>query len=147
VLAASGGTATSAFNISGPTATQRNLSFQSVGSTRWQLQANAAPEGGGNTGSDFQILAFDDTGAQLALTPLTIGRATGLATVQGDPVVSNGIATKNYVDLHSVGGITNPPTDGAIYGRVRCLRGARCCRWRRAGRWRARPRSARQERG
>lgn len=54
---------------------------QRNGLTRWQLNlANFNAELGGNLGSNFSIDRFDDTGAQLGVSPLLINRQTGLAT-------------------------------------------------------------------
>ena len=47
---------------------------------RWQLQlASPDPESGGNAGSNFLLQSFADSGAGLG-TPLSISRATGVAT-------------------------------------------------------------------
>jgi hypothetical protein len=47
---------------------------------RWTMyMGNATAEGGGNAGSDFGILRFDNTGTLLG-TPMSIARSTGVAT-------------------------------------------------------------------
>lgn len=88
---------------------QQNYILGYTGATaRWQLDlGDAAPEGGGNTGSDFAIYSFNDAGAYSG-SVLNFSRASGLGSVIGNPVAPLGIATKQYVDA-VVGGI--PPTD------------------------------------
>lgn len=73
---------------------------------RWGLYvANATPETGSNSGSDFSLERYSDAGNSLGV-PLTISRATGLMTVQGDPQVALGVVTKQYVDAKITNKIT-----------------------------------------
>ena len=67
--------------------------------TRWAVYLGAGAEGGGgsNTGSDFEIQAFNDAGASLP-SPVVIRRADGLMVLSGDPTDPLGTATKQYVD-------------------------------------------------
>jgi len=51
-------------------------------SSRWAVLANSTPESGANAGSNFEIRAYDDTGAYLG-SPITINRAGGGVTVSG----------------------------------------------------------------
>jgi hypothetical protein len=54
-----------------------------AGGVRWQLILKSnTPELGGNVGSDFQLVRYDDNG-NIIDTLLTIGRATALATFTG----------------------------------------------------------------
>jgi hypothetical protein len=65
---------------------------------RWEVDlGEASAETGGNAGSDFQIYRYDDAGHPID-APLYISRATGLATLKGDPTAALGVATKQYVD-------------------------------------------------
>jgi hypothetical protein len=68
---------------------------------RWQIDlGDRTVEAGGNSGSDFVIEAYNDSGI-LSSTPIRINRSTGLVTVVADPVVPLGVATKQYVDNNS----------------------------------------------
>lgn len=69
-----------------------------AGLKRWAIDlANAAPESGGNTGSTFDLLYWDDGGTVMQ-TALHGTRDTGLLTVKGDPTANLGVATKQYAD-------------------------------------------------
>jgi hypothetical protein len=64
---------------------------------RWSQQmGDSTAETGSDTGSNFNLYNFKDNGTYQ--TALSITRATGLATVAGDPTTGLGIATKQYVD-------------------------------------------------
>ncbi|MFP4902585.1 beta strand repeat-containing protein, partial [Paraburkholderia sp. BR14261] len=63
-----------------PVGTDRDVVFQSAGSTRWQLRVPGTAESGSNVGSDFSVDRFSDTGTFLG-SPLTITRASGLVTI------------------------------------------------------------------
>jgi hypothetical protein len=79
---------------------------------RWQLAlGNTAAESGANAGSDFVLSSFADDGSTGTAIPLTITRATGLATVWGDPTAALGIATKQYADTK--GNVSNSGTPNA----------------------------------
>src|SRR5262245_34372512 len=68
------------------------------GAARWSMVlGGSGAETGGGAGSDFSITRYDDAGTTLD-NPIFITRATGLATVLGDPTTALGIATKQYAD-------------------------------------------------
>jgi hypothetical protein len=75
------------------------------GSRRWLISlGNTAAESGGNTGSNFVIRRYDDSGVSLG-DPITINRATGAMTLEApltlpasDPTDANHAARKAYVD-------------------------------------------------
>lgn len=67
---------------SGAAGTARGLTMQTAASNRWAIVAGSAAEGGGNAGSDLNVNRFDDTGAYID-TPLSINRATGVVTANG----------------------------------------------------------------
>jgi len=70
------------------------------GLSRWTVVlGDNVVEGGGNIGSDFRISRYDDSGGRIG-NPLLISRQTGLITIEGDPTVPLGVATKQYVDSH-----------------------------------------------
>jgi hypothetical protein len=66
---------------------------------RWQMQlVDGTAEGGGNTGSNFKLNSFSDTGGYRD-TPLAINRATGQITGNGVvPAAANDLVNKAYVD-------------------------------------------------
>jgi hypothetical protein len=58
-----GDTMTGALNISAPSGTARSLIGQTDGSNRWEIAlGGSVAEAGGNTGSDFIISRYDDSG-------------------------------------------------------------------------------------
>jgi hypothetical protein len=75
------------------------------GSRRWLISlGNTVAESGGNTGSNFVIRRYDDSGALLG-DPITIDRASGAVTLTApltlpasDPTNANHAARKAYVD-------------------------------------------------
>ena len=79
----------------------RNLGLQgksAAGAMRWRLDlGDGTTEGGGNSGTLFQLLAYSDAGAQLHQV-LKAARSDGLLEVKGSPTAAKGIATKEYVD-------------------------------------------------
>jgi hypothetical protein len=70
---------------------QRDLDFQTAGSSRWSLRTEGTAEGGANAGSNFNIVSRTDAGATLA-TVLSIIRSTGLVNIANDLTVT-GAAT------------------------------------------------------
>ena len=83
------------------------LLSQVASKPRWAINPGTnEPESGGNAGSNFQINRYADDGGGLGAV-LTINRATGLATIAGDPTAELGIATKRYVDGALLAGV-NP---------------------------------------
>lgn len=69
------GTARLLFN--GVTASTRDMIFQTAGTGRWIVRVNATSEGGSDAGSDFQLLARDDSGSGLFDNVITAKRSTG----------------------------------------------------------------------
>ena len=64
-------------NVKGAAGTDRRIWFvDSTGMARWTVNANWEPETGSNSGSNFVIARYRDTGGWLG-TPLIINRATG----------------------------------------------------------------------
>ncbi|QOZ68894.1 hypothetical protein [Bradyrhizobium arachidis] len=93
------------FNLDTPPGGVRNINGKNAGLTRWALQLGGGdPESGGNTGSNFYLLPYTDTGAWAGTMALKGTRATGLLEVAGNPTAALGIATKQYVDANAGGG-------------------------------------------
>jgi hypothetical protein len=83
----------------------RDLRFLTADTLRWILRVNNTAESGSNQGSDFTLLARDDTGAA-AFTPLFIKRSTGFVGVGSSSVtqqldVSGGIAANGTISTGS----------------------------------------------
>jgi hypothetical protein len=68
-----------------------------AGKTRWLIAKNPDVESGGNAGSSLTVNRYADDGSPLG-SAMLFDRATGLATVSGNPTAALGIATKGYVD-------------------------------------------------
>jgi hypothetical protein len=80
-LAVGTNTTGSPININGPAGSAaRQLTFLTAGLSRWALRANQIAEGGGNVGSDLDLLGYDDSGAVLYNPAFRFTRSTGLAT-------------------------------------------------------------------
>lgn len=72
----------------GDTSRSKALQFLTAGVQRWIMQSNITAESGSNVGSDFQLLARDDAGAQL-FTVLTVQRSTGFSVfTNGTPTLT-----------------------------------------------------------
>jgi hypothetical protein len=77
--------------------------------TRWRIDlVDATAETGGNTGSNFGIVAFSDD-SSVIFTPLSIARATGVVNFSTTPTVAG-------VPIGG-GGIADAPNDGTAYAR------------------------------
>jgi hypothetical protein len=77
----------------GPAATNRSMTFYSMIPTlsaRWQISVTGTAESGSNAGSDFSLVRFSDTSANLGAA-FTINRATGIITQSNGTVYSGGI--------------------------------------------------------
>lgn len=91
------------------------LRFRKNNIDRWWVNSNGTAEGGANAGSNFEIVAYDDTGTLLS-TPLTIVRSTGVATFSARPVFGAATpwdsANLNFATPPAIGGTT--PAAGAF---------------------------------
>jgi len=84
----------------GASGTNATVSAYTNGSPRWAfILGNITPEANVADGSNIQLVRYNNAGTALSPDALTISRATGLATVAGDPTDPLGIATKQYSDL------------------------------------------------
>ncbi|WP_316815845.1 hypothetical protein [Pedobacter nyackensis] len=100
--------------ISAGTSGQDKGFVSRVGATnRWYLRTNSIAETGSNTGSNFDIVRYDDAGAAIATT-LSINRATGNVTSSGTVTAPTfiGALTGNASTASSVpwSGVTGVPT-------------------------------------
>ena len=69
-----------------------------VTSNRWVLGKDATTESGGNTGSNFHLAAYDDTGL-LINSPIYVIRATGLVTLAGGLSVSSLFSNPSIIPI------------------------------------------------
>lgn len=76
------GASTGVFRLGANAGFARQIQLATGASARWILSANNVAEGGSNAGSDFNLDRYDDSGVFIA-RPLSISRATGLATFEG----------------------------------------------------------------
>lgn len=79
--------------INGPATNNRSMSYRTKDVLRWDLGVSNGESGSNNTGSDFYINAYTNTGAYLS-TPLMINRAKGNViikdlTLSSDPPASS----------------------------------------------------------
>jgi hypothetical protein len=83
-------------NVSG---SPGDIWFQTNSVNRWFLRGSSGdPESGGNAGSNFQVVRFNDAGGILDV-PFNISRATGQITGNGVvPAAANDLVNKAYVD-------------------------------------------------
>jgi hypothetical protein len=58
---------------------------------RWILRANNTTEAGGDTGTDLQILRYDDAGTLLD-APIAVTRSTGLVSIGGSSGTAGGLS-------------------------------------------------------
>lgn len=66
--------------ITGAAASNRGVQYQTSGLDRWIFRANAAAESGANAGSNWELNAYDDTGAFLS-TAISVTRSTGVTNI------------------------------------------------------------------
>jgi hypothetical protein len=59
-----------------------------------------------------------NNGVWVHVLPLSGGTMTGSLTLQADPTLALGAATKQYVDTHTGAGLSDAPSDGTLYGRM-----------------------------
>jgi hypothetical protein len=75
-------TAGNQLSINGVNGAWRGLYYDTNGSTRWVVGATSDNETGGNAGSNYDILRYDDAGNILG-TPFNINRSNGIPFVTG----------------------------------------------------------------
>jgi hypothetical protein len=84
---------------------QKSFQFTSGGLLRWQFASDNVAEAGGNAGSNFGIIRYDDLGGYMGYA-LTITRSTGSGTFNGNWNLGSGKA-------YQVGGIQVVGPQGA----------------------------------
>lgn len=101
-VAKTGDTMTGDLALESPTLASRSVLFRNTGGVgRWSIGKGNSAESGSNAGSNLDINAFNDVGAQVVVANL---RRTGIHNIKGefrvdaDPTNNLGIAPKQYVD-------------------------------------------------
>lgn len=84
-------TAAAALKIEGPAGSVREIDFNSGGVVRWQIRETNTAESGSNAGSNLDIRARDDAGADIGAA-LTITRSSMAASFAGVVTVANGMS-------------------------------------------------------
>lgn len=113
-------TATDAnLGIDAPNGRTRQVIFNTSGSVRWTVAANASSETGGNAGSNFAVNRFSDAGAFID-SPIVVTRSTGATSllslsVGGAVTVgSAGLTVNGGTSVQSLGVSTTLNVTGAV---------------------------------
>jgi hypothetical protein len=77
----------SLLQVSSASGQNRDIILATGGNARWIIRATSSAESGSNAGTDWQLLARDDSGGILK-TVLSFTRATGVATFSDTPKVA-----------------------------------------------------------
>lgn len=80
---------------------QRNLTYKTSGSLRWNANVTQATESGSNAGSDYAIGRYTDAGAFID-NPFSINRATGAVTIPNAVFTTTSGLTSTSVGLGNV---------------------------------------------
>jgi parallel beta helix pectate lyase-like protein len=98
--------------VNGASGSVRAFVWQTAGAKRWYMRANGTAESGSNTGSDFELNAYDDAGNLLS-TPLKISRANGQVTLGNGYLLLNSTSTVPS---------SNPTGGGILYVEAGALK-------------------------
>ena len=97
--------------VRGSAGTQRELQFQTDGTTRWKIIADSSDEAGDNAGTDLYIQSLTDGGKWLS-NPLKIARKSGRVTIANGMDVGGSLNVDGKPVWHA-GNLPNPlTTDG-----------------------------------
>lgn len=90
--------------VDGASSTTRAIRYTTGGSLRWQAQTTNTAEGGSNSGSDYAISRYSDTGVFLD-NPIVISRATGEIDIVDTLVVTKqGLGAAAIFEIRSDAG-------------------------------------------
>lgn len=102
-------TSSTRVNCNGAAATTRGFAIQTAGVNRWIITASSSTESGSNAGSNFNLLAYDDSGTLIDI-PVSMSRVAGSTLTLSRPVSATST-------LAVTGNVTMPSTDiGGGYG-------------------------------
>ena len=98
---------TSGVVVDTPAGTQKGFWGSTSGNVRWEMDlGNTVTEGGTNTGADFALTRYDNSG-NLIDTPLTIARANGAASFLYIPNAPTPATTDNSTNLATTSFVKN----------------------------------------
>ena len=109
------GSGTSSFIVNGVSGQSRELNIKTANVTRWSIGAYNT-ESGSNTGSDYEIKRFDDSGAYVD-APFIINRSTGYITQNRTSVSGNLNVTGSTTLASSLSGVLKS-TSGLISAAI-----------------------------
>lgn len=105
------------FTLRGGAATNRQLWFDTGTSHRWKIQTDNGAESGSDAGSDFEILAYDDSGSW-NFTPFRIVRSNGRVQVCAGGGDLNTTALTDYSGTSTITGWSSFTNKDLVYKRV-----------------------------
>lgn len=103
-------------NIFGPAATQRSLYFGTDAERRWIMQAEETAEGGANAGSNFRLMAYDDSDTLIGEV-FYVTRSTRVVDFKVAPTVNGVAVNTSAADITAVTagvGLTGGGSTGAV---------------------------------
>jgi hypothetical protein len=104
--------ANSTIQIRADVANLRDFSYYTGTSLRWTLRAGATAESGGNVGSGFQMIAYDDSGVSLG-NVFTITRATRIVDFSISPTAPTPAPGDSSTKLATTGFISTAISNAA----------------------------------
>jgi hypothetical protein len=103
------------FVLNGAVGTNRQIVWQTAGVARWNMLAGSGPESGGNIGSAFALVRYDDAGSNLG-NVFTVARDTGLFTLSGPLTVSGALTQAGAATFSSLITANLGLTFGSVIG-------------------------------
>lgn len=91
------GTGAKSLIVNGAAGEERQVQYQSGGSSRWVIQTNSTSESGSNAGSNFEIESYEDDGSYLD-TPFSIVRSSSTAYFTNDVNINGDLWTVDWVN-------------------------------------------------
>ncbi|TWA98251.1 hypothetical protein [Gluconacetobacter diazotrophicus] len=101
-----GSTTVSTLNVNGSAGTNRQIQFETNGTSRWEIITSQEAESGSNAGSNLSINRSDDSGNYLG-TPLSISRSSGVINIQNGILVPTQSTSDNSQNAASTSYVKN----------------------------------------
>lgn len=108
---------TSNLSRSGEAGTDRGINFRTGTTSRWLLRANSTPENGGDTGSDFALSRYSDTGSFLG-NAFVVSRSNGAFTIPNLSGTGNGIVGVNASGMLTRANVSDSATNKSVAQRT-----------------------------
>jgi hypothetical protein len=109
------------FEMDGPQLPVRGFDFLTEGVLRWRFVCGGPAESGGNAGSNFACIAYDDAGAALG-SAYTIGRSTRIVSFTMTPNVA-GTDLALITQTITNGDTTHAPSADIVFDTIAGLSG------------------------